>query len=285
MNSLRPRTENRALARLLPLLAVLLSVTPGWADETLRYETFLNPSRTIEISTPYRERIQEILVRENDRVRKGQVVVKLDDRILRSRLAQARAAADFHGQIDAAKAQVLRQENRLAMLKKLRESGTVRPQELETVRTDLAVAKARLQMAREEKRDRQLAVAVIEAQLAEKELHSPLDGVVARIFRHEQELTGNTGEPIMVLVKLDPLHAEFYLPPATARILSPGQRLSLETETGPIDGTVDFISPVIDAKSGTIMTRFLVPNPGHTITSGSRCSLIIKQDAEKNDHE
>ena len=267
-----------ALIRPAWVLAFLVLAVPAVA---MAWETFLEPSRVVDLSTPYRDRIQRILVHENQRVKKGELLAELDTRVLRRRLEQARTGAGFHGEVDAARAQVTRESNRLRMLEKMAASGTARPQELETARTDLAVARARLQAARERQAERQLTVAVVEAQVAEKELRSPIDGVVTRIYRQESELVGGgDSEPLMTVARLDPLDAVFHLPPRAVRHLVQGGRVRLAVNNRMVSGVIETIGPLIDARSGTVRVRVRVDNPDLTLQSGSRCTWNPEQTGE-----
>ena len=267
MDNERPRP---ALIRPVWLLAFLVLAVPALA---MAWETFLEPSRVVDLSTPYRDRIQRILVHENQRVKKGELLAELDTRVLRRRLELARTGAGFHGEVDAASAQVTRESNRLRMLEKMAASGTARP--------DLAVARARLQSARERQAERQLTVAVVEAQVAEKELRSPIDGVVTRIYRQEAELVGGgDSEPLMTVVRLDPLYAVFHLPPRAVERLVQGGRVRLAVNGRPVSGVIETIGPLIDARSGTIRVRIRVDNPDLTLKSGSRCTWNPEQTGE-----
>lgn len=43
----------------------------------------------------------------------------------------------------------------------------------------------------------------------------------------------------------------------------------------PAKGVVDYIAPVIDAQSGTILIKVRVPNPKHIYRSGEKCLLVV----------
>ncbi len=260
--------------RLVLLLIILLC--PARQVVAASFETFLEPARVVDISTPYRDRIARVLVRENDQVHQGMVLAELDSEVLKSRLEQARAAAEFHGEIDAAGALVTLRKNRLRSLEKLKKSGTVRPMELENARAELAMARAKLLSAREQQEVRRLEAEIIEAQVREKKLTSPLDGVVITIHKQEAELIGGTDlQPLLTLAQLNPLHAVFHLPPEAAHGLQAGRDVPLQINGHALTGTVDYVSPVIDAQSGTVTVRISVKNDDGRLDSGSRCTLNL----------
>jgi len=250
------------------------------------FETFLEPAQVVDISPPYRDRIETILVHENDQVHRGQVLAELESRVLKSRLAQAELAAAMHGEIDAARALVRMRNNRVAMLAKLQKSGNARPQELETARTELRMARADLQSALDRQKLKKSEARVIAAQIEEKRLTSPIDGVIVAINRQEAELAGGVdSQPLLTLAQLDPLHAVFHLPPDAARALTGKKQVLLQVAGQEINGSIDFISPIIDAQSGTVTVRIIVPNPQLQLRSGQRCTFILPESTGDQIHE
>ncbi len=256
-------------------LVRLLTLSPAAAAPGAGLEGFLEPNQVVDISTPFRDRIEVLHVRDGDRVRTGQLLAELDSRVLKANLEAARAAAASHGRIDAARALVDMRKGRLELLGELEKSGNARPREMVTARTELAMARAQLQTALEEQRLKELDVRVIEAKIEERRLRSPLDGVVEKVYKQQFELIGGDTEPLLTLVQLDPLLGRFHLPPAAVRGLQTGQAVEIAIGDTRVDGSIDFISPVIDARSGTISVHVRVPNSGHALTSGSRCRLIL----------
>ena len=257
----------------LVAVTLLLLVRPVIAAT---YETFLEPARVIDISTPYRDRIDRIHVRENDQVHKGTLLAELGMGVLKARLAEARRAAGQHGDIDAARALVAMRKNRVRMLAELQQTGNARPMELSTAKTELAMARAQLQDALERQQLKKSEAEVIKAQIKEKQLTSPIDGIVVTIYKQEAELIGGSDpQPLLTIAQLDPLHAVFHLPPAAAHSLKHNQEIPLLVAGQRVIGKVDIISPIIDAQSGTVSVRFILANPDHVLDSGSRCTLVL----------
>jgi len=243
-------------------------------------ETFLEPARMVDISTPYRDRIVRIAVRENDNVTRNTLLAELETGVLKNRLQQAKQSADFHGDIDAARALVQLRKNRVQLLRRLNKTGNVRPQELDTARTELNMARAELQSVLERQQLKKLEIKIIEAQIHEKQLISPIDGVIIKINKQEAELLGGTDpEPLLTIAQLDPLHAIFHICPPLIRNLEEQQEVSLKVNGKKVTGSVDLISPVIDAKSGTITVRIVLPNKEHHLRSGSRCILTLNDNS------
>jgi multidrug efflux pump subunit AcrA (membrane-fusion protein) len=79
----------------------------------------------------------------------------------------------------------------------------------------------------------------------------------------------------MTLVQLDPLLAVFSLTSEQSEQLKVGQKTPVKVGRKPetVVGIVEFIAPVTDAESGTILVKIRLDNPDGLHRSGSRCSL------------
>ncbi len=276
-NPLSPaRLPGKRAGLFLFVLAVAGFLFPAGSLSAASFETFLEPAKVVDISTPYRDRITKIHVRENDQVHKGTLLAELGTGVLKARLAEAEQAAREHGDIDAARALVSMRKNRVRMLAELKKTGNARPQELSTAQTELAMARARLQGALEKQQLKESEAEVIKAQIQEKQLTSPIDGIVVTLYKQEAELIGGSDlQPLLTIAQLDPLHAVFHLPPVTAHTLNNRKQVPLLVAGQQTTGTIDFISPIIDAQSGTVTVRIILKNATHTLDSGSRCTLVL----------
>lgn len=254
------------------VLLVILWTVPALAQS---YDAFLEPNQIVDISSPFRDRIALIHVQEGDTVIAGQLLAELDSTVLKAKRASASGAASFHGRIDSAKALVAMQENRYAMLQDLEKSGNARPQEMIKAKTDLVMAQAQLQSARDDQKLKELERDIILAQIEERKLRSPVDGVVVKIHKQQAELIGgNDGQGFMTIVQLDPLQALFHVSPEVAETLRTGKAIPLDIGGTSFNGEIDFISPIINAQSGTVEVRIRIANSKDRLTSGTRCTLM-----------
>jgi RND family efflux transporter MFP subunit len=245
----------------------------AWAESI---ETFLEPNQLVEMASSYRDRLTVIHVKEGEQVKTGQLLAEFDNRVLQARLELARTAAEFHGRIDSATALVALQKSKLKVLKKLQQSGNARPQELDTVRTNLAVAESQLLEASESRKLKKAELRVIQAQVEEKKLKSPLDGVVIEIYKQEAELVGGVEQkPILILAQLNPLLAIFHLSKTAVGEMHVGDTVQLSVAGKQVTAEIDFISPIIEPQSGTMKIRCHLPNSDGSLISGSRCTLNL----------
>lgn len=258
------------------VLALVLWCTGNISAESRaeRFETFLEPNTTIDLSSIFRDRLEKLHVQEGDIITKGQLLAQLNTTVLQAQLDRAQTAAAFKGEINGAVNLVKMRTNRLKLLEELNQSGNIRPQELTVAQTDLAIARAELQSAREAQQLRQQEAAIVAIQLQEKMVTSPIDGVILKIYTQEAELVGGADtQPLMTIVQLDPLKAVFHLPPEYGLSLTTGTTLPVSSTNQLVTATVTRVAPLINPQSGTVEIELELPNPDASLIAGSLCSL------------
>lgn len=256
---------------ILIVVSIFFLISFYHAAAVVAAETFLAPNQILDIRASFPVRIEDIFVKEGETVEKGTLLVSLDSLVLKAREKQLLEVAGFHGMLDSAEALVEMQKRRLTMVQKLNKSGNARNQEFEKVKTDLAVARARLLEAKEKRLLSELELEIARAQIEERQLKSPVKAVVFKIYKQVSEMALATDhEPVLTLVQLDPLLAVFHLSTAAISELKVGETALLTVADKEVRAEIDFISPIIEPQSGTIAVRFRLPNPNGELRSGSR---------------
>jgi membrane fusion protein (multidrug efflux system) len=253
-------------------IVLLLTACPAPASS---FESFLEPAHQADLIPANRDVIQKIHVKEGDTVKKGQILVSLTADTLKARLQAATIMAEARGKIDSALVMEKLRQEQLDDLTNLAKSGNVRAKELDRARADLAIAMADLQTMQEERRIRMAEQEQIKAQIAEREIRSPIDGTVTHLSKEEGELTGTSDQDILVtIVQEHPLQAIFHLPAGVATTLKQGQEvpISLEQGTEIVTGRIMFISPVTNPESATVKVKVRIVD-NKTLQAGLRCHL------------
>ena len=77
---------------------------------------------------------------------------------------------------------------------------------------------------------------------------------------------------VVTIVQINRLRAKFSALPAQTRGLKIGQTVSVEfpDDAQRMSATVESLSPVIDAKSGTLLVTLALENQNEQLTSGAR---------------
>ncbi len=205
-------------------------------------------SRTeAQVSPKIASRIEEILVRAGDRVTRGQVLVRLDERTLRARLAQARAG------LSAAQAEAVRSRTDAQRVENLYRREAATPQSL-----DHAVAAARAADAKV--REAQSAIQEVEALFTETTLRAPFDGVVLQRQREPGD-TAMPGMPVLTILEPGWLRVEVAIPLSCAESIRAGQPLTV-TNRGASrrqTATVEEVAPSADPKTHTVLVKARLP--------------------------
>ena len=266
-----------ALLRCAAVSSVLLVLLPACSASAVTFESFLQAARQADLVPANRDVIHKVHVKEGDRVKKGQLLVSLNADILKARLQAAIILAEAHGKVDSARVMEKLRQEQLNDLTNLAASGNVRAKELDRAKADLAIAGAELLAMQEERRLRLAEQKQIEAQLAEKEIRSPIDGVVTHLSREEGELTGTSEQDMLVtVVQEHPLQAVFHLPAGAAAELKQGQEvpIGIDQNSAAVTGRIEFISPVTNPESGTVKVRVVIHN-NTALQAGRRCLLNL----------
>lgn len=257
-------------------LMVLLACLGPTADVSL-VEGFAEPFRKIDLAPAEPGVISELLVREGDRVEKGQVVAALDRDVLTISRDIAAANVEAQGKLHAAQAERELRQTRLTKLRELRERGHASQEELNRAQTELTVAEARIRELEEQRSIDALEIKRAEALIERRLIRSPIQGVVTRVHREEKEFVTAMSPMVVSVVQLHPLRVSLNLPSSAALSMKPNMelRLSVPEMDRTVVGRVEMVSPVIDAESGTVRVKFLVDNHDGTLTSGMRCTLPL----------
>lgn len=180
------------------LLVVLLPLVSGGKDSRADYTTesaaigklmvtvsatgTLQPTTSIDVGSEQSGTLVAVLVQENDRVKRGQLLAQLDLAKLQDAVNKSRAAlAAAEATVAQAKATVTESKASLARMRQVAElSGGKVPSktEMETAEASLERANANAASARATVLQAQSALKIDETNLSKGTIRSPVDGVV-----------------------------------------------------------------------------------------------------------
>ncbi len=251
--------------------AIIVSPLSGYAGTV---EGFTEPFRTIDISAPGEPGlIVRIDAAEGQPVKRGQILVEFDARVLQAALKIAETRCTCGGRIAAAQAELDLREERYRVLEKLDAHGHASSAEMRRAATDLRVARANHQLALEEQTLAELERDRILAQIEARRLRSPIDGVVTSIYREVGESTSVGEMQMLTLVQLEKLRVKLPVSANFAATLKVGALLELRIPelSRTVAAEVEVVSPVLDANSGTVQVTCVIDNAHGDVQSGVRC--------------
>lgn len=217
----------------------------------------------------------EVAGREGDAVARGDVLVVLDDRDARAKLAQAEAA------LEAARAGARQAELALDRARRLHESEALTTQALEAAEAAHDGARAQVQRASEGVEEARTALAWFR-------LEAPFDGKVLERGADPGDLAA-PGRPVLRLYREDRLRFRVAVPEERAADLSTGSTHRVVFDRlPPRDATLTRVLPPADPRTGTV-TLHLAPasiedlRPGMLgrlqLAGGERAALVVPADA------
>lgn len=235
------------------------------------------PGQQIDLSFPEPGVIRVIEVKEGDRVKEGTLLAQLDCRVLEAQHEIARMRAASTAAVHSASATLEMRQQRLSQLERLAANERANADELARAKADREVALAELQLAREAATEADLEARQIEAKIEERTLRAPFDGVVARIHRESGASVSPQEGPIVTVVQLDDLDLVVHLDHRLLDRLEVGNEVPVQALDRAVSGkaTIAFISPVIDAPSGTARVRLSLPNATGEHRSGVKYRIDL----------
>jgi membrane fusion protein, multidrug efflux system len=206
-------------------------------------------AESVELQAEVNGKITAINFGEGARVRKGDLLVKLNDADL-----QARRLAASH---EVALAE--RREERVA---ELLTQGFVIPDAHDAALNEVNVRRAE--------------IALTEAQIAKTEIRAPFDGIAGLRYVSEGAFVGATTR-IATLQRVDTLKVDFAVPEKYSDRIRVGSPIAFTVvgHTQKFAGEVYAYDPRIDAETRTLLIRALCPNPKGVLLPGAFANVEL----------
>jgi membrane fusion protein, heavy metal efflux system len=263
-------------------LALACALLPPFANaQTVRpakqpIACLIGPERVADIGSPVVGVVSAMHVDSGDVVREGQplVVLRSDVESANVRAAQARATIDADIRAAEANLELARQRHQRA--KELQDQGFVSSQATDQARAEHDVAAQKLEQARGQKLVSVRELGIVEAQLGQRTVRSPFQGIVTDRFINAGERVEE--KPMLRLAMLNPLRVELVLPASRYGTVAVQDRVSVTPDlpgATPVVARVTLVDKVIDAASNTFRVRLSLPNPGNRLPAGARCRVDL----------
>jgi RND family efflux transporter MFP subunit len=224
-------------------------VQPRELRQVLQLSGALRAVNQAQVKAKVAGEVREVLVREGETVKAGQVLVKMDASEYQARLDQARGSLQAaRGQLAiAAKA---RDNNQVLVAK-----GFISQNAFDNAASQYDIARANVESA-------QGALDVAQKALNDTVIRAPIAGLVA-------SRTVQPGEKVSVdfrlldLVDLRQMELEAAVPTTDILQLAPGQEAQVRFEglSAPLAGRIARINPTTQAGSRSVLTYIQIDNP------------------------
>jgi RND family efflux transporter MFP subunit len=294
------RIGNRSWRR-LPALVALAAAACGTPDDTAPGRTAtpidvrvaraeVKPlARTFEVGGVIRAHttaqltsrivaeVREVRVRPGDRVKRGQIVVLLDDRDLTARRAQAEAslsaarsgAASADAQREGADAGLVLAKAHHDRVQQLGDRKSATPAEVDRATADLRVAEGAARASSARSAEAAASIVAAEAAagaagvtLSYTTIAAPFDGLVTSKHTEPGNMAA-PGLPLLTMEAVDGFRLEFQADEGRVRSLRPGGVVAVQLEgageSGTLSGRIEEVAQAVDSAAHTFTVKVALP--------------------------
>jgi len=235
----------------LCLLFATLGLSALTAADRLPYDGLVLPFKEVVVSSPVQSTIDAVLVKEGDRVEAGQTMAQLFSKIeeldmLRAKAAVEKKEFDFKGSKNLYSEKIISEDE--ALKNKL---------ELEQARLDHEITTEAFRL---------------------RTVRAPSPGIVVEKLREAGESV-TPAQPMFRIVDIHQVYVQFYVRAEDLSLIHVGDPMNVRCPV--LDpkkiytGKVDFIDPRVDAGSGLLRVKVLLPNPDGEIKAGVRAEVTL----------
>ncbi len=232
----------------------------------------IEPDRAAEVGSPVIGVVESINVERGDFVREGQVLAKLRANVERASVGAATTRAQADADVRGAQANYEFMRQKQTRAEELVQKNFISQQALDQVRTETSVAQQKLVQAQEQQRVAQQELQLALAQLRQRSIRAPFDGIVAERYITVGERVED--KAMFRIAKVNPLRVEVIVP--AAQFGSVDQNMTARVTPDLPNATVlqarvVLIDKLIDPASNTFRVRAELANVDNALPSGLRC--------------
>lgn len=258
----------------LAFTALLLLASHAHAAQPLG--CLIEPDRIAEVGSQVIGIAETIHVERGDYVKKGQILATLRADVERASVQVANSRSDAIAEVRSAEANLkLAQatEHRQAYLL---QKKFVSQQAVDKAHAETAIAKEKLALAKEQLNINQGELSLARAQLNQRVIRSPIDGIIADRYIWPGERIED--KPLFRVAKIHPLRVEIVMPATLFGTVSQDSMIQVMPQlpnAKALDAKVVLVDKLIDGASNTFRIRAQIPNEAFEIPSGLRCKVTL----------
>ena len=234
--------------------------------------------RQADVAAERDGRVVNIAVEIGDRVRRGQLLASLDDRVLRAAVdAQMARIASLRAQVGEWESEQKMDEADLRRADEMRANKILSEENWEHVKYKLDEVVAEVARYRADLQVSEADLNSAKLQLAQSQVVAPFAGVVGRkSLRPAQEV--KKGDALFWITSEAPLRILFTVPESAMAAYTIGAPLELTTEDYPElrqSARILRVSPVVDPASGSIQVIGDVTHPSRLLKPGMSMQIHL----------
>ena len=249
-----------------------LVVNPIVQDTTYErdYAATINSFQNVEIRSKVKGFVEDIYLDEGQKVKKGQILFKLNSKEFEQHVHKAEAA------IQSTLAELRASEIEVENTKKLFDKNIVSKSELDLITTKVNINKAKVNEARVAKEQ-----AILHVEFTK--IKAPFDGIINRIPNKKGSLI-DEGALLTSISNNESVYAYFsvseidYLDYVQSKSKNNTVTLSLANNSiYPYKGTIETTETEFNKETGNIAFRAKFPNPERLLKEGGTGKVLVKK--------
>lgn len=238
----------------IPVSAVV--AVPSKLDNKIQVTGEIRANESLELRPEVSGKVTSISFKEGEWVKKGALLVTINDEELRAQLEKLRYSKQLNEDMEYRQRMLLEKE-------------AISQEEYDQALTQLNTITADIK--------------VLEAQIAKSQIRAPFNGVIG--LRYVSEGSYITPQTVVAsFFSLDPAKIEFSIPSKYSNDVKVGQEIMFTTDAlnQEFNGTIYAIEPQIDPATRTLTLRALSSNKDQKLLPGQfvRVNLILQRDEE-----
>ena len=246
-----PRRESGTSGMRVPVNAMVIQ--PQLLDNSIFTTGTILANEEVELKPEINGRVTSVLFTEGSKVKKGDVLLRINDRELKAQLKgkeiEEKQASDLESRA-----------------RKLLEVKGISQEEYDKIANALNLIKAQKE--------------VTQAQLAKTEIVAPFDGVIGLRYVSEGSFV-STNMLVATMQEIDPIKVEFSVPEKYAKQIKKGTEIKVLVGDSKEEykGSVYAVEAKIDLATRTIKARAKISNPNGDLIPGSfaKVDLTLEQ--------
>ena len=244
------------------------------------FSCMIEPEQAVEIRSSITGVVDKITVGRGDTVKKGQILVILNATVSQAAATSARQRAKAHAQINGARQKLALVNVKAERMEQMYRQEFVSAQARDDAFNERNIAEAELKQAQENQRIAEADYRTSLAELKERTITSPFDGIVTARYADIGTVVSaaDSKNPILRLVQIDRLKLTAILPFKYFQDIQTGDTVNVVPESPfnqPISITIAKKDQVVDAASGTFGIVAYIDNTQHKLPGGILCQIDI----------
>ncbi|MCG7584318.1 efflux RND transporter periplasmic adaptor subunit [Photobacterium sp. OFAV2-7] len=250
-----------AKAELSPIPVETVTIVPTQTKGTLALYGLLEPMSSVSINVDFSAPIQAVLVEEGERVNVGQPLLRFDMAKVELKQRQLRHT------LEQAESQFAKAERDLRRMQELKLSNSISQQQLDNAQAEFDSTRSSVSALESE-------LALLHRDLARREIHSPVEGMVSHRNVDPNESTV-AYTPLFELEVDASMKVSVFIGEKMLSLVQLGNTAIVKTVTGASKAKVISIASNSDITTGNYEVKLLLDNSLREYRAGMGAEVIL----------